>query len=69
MTRFSTFTEGDTRIFIPATMSDAVRKVRSGEVDGMTVDIVDDSGDYQTSYEVQPGRPIVGWHNEECWFA
>lgn len=67
ITRFSTFTEGDIRIFIPSTMSRAIDSVRNGTADGMTVDVIDDSGNYRTSYEIVPGRSLVVWHDEECF--
>lgn len=66
MIRFCTFMELETRSYCPATMTDAVRKVRSGEVDGMTVDIVNDSGDIEVSYDIQPGRPLVYWYGDDC---
>ena len=67
-TRFSTFTEGDEcRTFAPSTsMYDAVRKVRNDDADGMTVDVINDSGDVCISYDVQAGRPIVAYYGDEC---
>lgn len=58
--KFYTFVENELREFSPArSLVDAVRKVRDGEADGLTVDT--DSA----SYEVMPGREIVSWFGED----
>lgn len=68
MIRFCTFREDETRTFAPASsMFDAVNKVRNNQADGMTVDVVNESGDYRRSYEIMPGRSIVAWFGDECW--
>lgn len=56
MVRFSTFTEGEVRIFVPALFTDAVESVRNGTADGMTVDVIDSDGNYCLSYEMQVVR-------------
>lgn len=68
MVRFSTFTEGEVRIFVPALFTNAVDAVRNGTADGMTVDVIDSDGNYCLSYEIMPGRPLDVWRDEECWF-
>lgn len=65
MIRVFTFTENELREFSRAeSIGDAVRKVRDGRADGMTVDYSD--GITVVSYEVMPGRDLVVWYGEEC---
>ena len=68
--RFSTFIEGeDYTSFCPASsMTEAINKVRNdSNVAGLTVDLVNDSGDVDVSYEVRPFMPILSWREEECY--
>lgn len=68
MIRFSTFKEGETRSFVPSpTMSGAVDAVRNGTADGMTIDDINDSGDYRISWVVMPGRTLDGYFGDECY--
>ena len=54
------------RDFVPATLASAIQAVKSGEADGITVDV--QTCDRRTSYELVPGRPVEVFNDEECWF-
>lgn len=54
------------RWFEPATLASAIQAVKSGEADGITVDV--QTGDRRTSYEIIPGRQGEVFNDEEVWF-
>ena len=60
MIRYSTLTERNNhKSYAPVkTLAEAIRKVKAGEADGLTVDVVLATGDIHSSYEVQPGREV-----------
>lgn len=57
---------GEDRRYLRTPVTFAISCLRKGVADGICFDYVNDEGVTECSYELVPGRPIVGYHGDEC---